>query len=95
MHCYTNVKYTTHFATPAVAVACKDTMPELSFSVWVFLVLKKGDFSIKVTNYGATCIVLRVLSVVLPDKNGLFVTFYIKLMDCYVCNVDQSIYIDL
>ena len=29
--------------------------------------LKKGDFSIKVTNYGAT-----VLSVMLPDRNGLF-----------------------
>lgn len=27
--------------------------------------LKKGDFSIKITNYGAT-----VLSVILPDKNG-------------------------
>lgn len=27
--------------------------------------LKKGDFSAKLTNYGAT-----VLSVILPDKNG-------------------------
>lgn len=27
--------------------------------------LKKGDFSVKITNYGAT-----VLSVILPDKNG-------------------------
>lgn len=28
--------------------------------------IKRGDFSIKVTNYGAT-----VLSIMIPDKNGL------------------------
>lgn len=27
--------------------------------------IKKGDFSVKVTNYGA-----RIVSVILPDKNG-------------------------
>lgn len=27
--------------------------------------IKKGDFSVKVTNYGAT-----IISVLLPDKNG-------------------------
>lgn len=29
--------------------------------------IKKGDFSLKVTNYGA-----RIVSVVVPDKNGEF-----------------------
>ena len=29
--------------------------------------LKKGDFCLKVTNFGA-----RIISVVLPDKNGIF-----------------------
>lgn len=29
--------------------------------------LKKGDFSIKVTNWGAT-----LVSVILPDKNGTY-----------------------
>lgn len=29
--------------------------------------LTRGDFSIKLTNYGAT-----ILSVILPDKNGWF-----------------------
>lgn len=29
--------------------------------------IKKGDFSVKVTNYGA-----RIISVLLPDKNGHF-----------------------
>lgn len=32
--------------------------------------LKKGDFSMKVTNFGA-----RIISVVLPDKNGTFHSF--------------------
>lgn len=34
--------------------------------------LKKGDFSVKLTNYGAT-----VLSVLVPDKNGLSFISYI------------------
>jgi len=29
--------------------------------------IKRGSFSVKITNYGAT-----VISVILPDKNGLF-----------------------
>lgn len=38
--------------------------------------IKRGDFSIKVTNYGAT-----VLSVMIPDKNGsLHSTVFIKLL---------------
>lgn len=62
-----------------------NTMPKISIMFWCFLLLplvfycseanqkvgiyelKKGDFSVKLTNYGAT-----VLSVVLPDKNGMW-----------------------
>lgn len=36
--------------------------------------LKKDDFSIKVTNYGA-----RIVSVILPDKNGKFLSFGLVL----------------
>jgi hypothetical protein len=40
--------------------------------------LKMGDFSVKLTNYGAT-----VISVIIPDKNGLIFFFifiiYIRL----------------
>lgn len=32
--------------------------------------IKRGSFSVKITNYGAT-----VISVILPDKNGLFMSF--------------------
>lgn len=35
--------------------------------------LKRGDFSIQLTNYGAT-----ILSVILPDKNGSFLFLFLR-----------------
>lgn len=41
--------------------------------------LKKGDFSVKLTNWGAT-----VISVVLPDKNGLSAVLFLLLVSIKV-----------
>lgn len=49
--------------------------------------LKKGDFSVKLTNYGAT-----VLSVLLPDKNGLSFISYIYIYDFKFSIVLSSLY---
>lgn len=38
--------------------------------------LKKGDFSIKITNYGAT-----IISVLVPDKNGMYTFCLFYLLD--------------
>ena len=39
--------------------------------------LKKGDFSLKVTNFGA-----RIISLVLPDKNGTFHFLLLHILQC-------------
>lgn len=51
--------------------------------------LKRGDFSIKVTNYGAT-----VLSVMIPDKNGLLlsITYYCSLLCKQFAQLDKWLY---
>ncbi|KAL6973348.1 aldose 1-epimerase, partial [Sarracenia purpurea var. burkii] len=43
--------------------------------------LKRGDFSVKLTNWGAT-----VLSVILPDKNGTFpiLLHLFRLLACFL-----------
>lgn len=41
--------------------------------------LKQGDFSLKVTDFGA-----RVISVVLPDKNGMIHLHFLILVQCFI-----------
>lgn len=57
--------------------------------------LKKGDFSVKITNYGA-----RIISVFLPDKNGMsclffYLCFCFNFLDLGVLVEISLMYVDL
>jgi len=49
-----------------LAVLLTGSLCDASEEVGIYEI-KRGNFSVKITNYGAT-----VISVIIPDKNGLF-----------------------
>lgn len=55
-----------YFFAFVILILCKNNNSCTAAEEIKLYELKKGDFSIKITNYGAT-----VLSVIVPDKNGM------------------------
>lgn len=74
MHTMANIHLLCIFALLALSLAFADANSCDKVGVYQ---LKRGDFSLKFTNYGAT-----MLSVIVPDKNGLFLVHLFEVGFC-------------